>query len=152
MTLAARRRIAHRALAWAAVLGFWVIVSRDNHPTLGLNVLASLLLVITFAAAVHINHRALIPRYWVTRRYVAYGGMLLLAMGLLALACTAAIHVLYDALRGPDPARFGFLANLGMEFALVAFHVLAARVVRWLWGGLAGSVRLPKYHRPLRSE
>ena len=49
-------------------------------------------------------------------------------MGLLALACTAAIHVAYDLLWGPDPARFGFLTNFAMEFALVAFHVAVVAI------------------------
>ena len=89
----------------------------------------SALLVATFAAAVYANHLWLIPRLWRRRRFdAAYAAALLLVMGLLALACTAAIHVAYDVLWGPDPARFGFLINFGMEFALVAFHVLVVAV------------------------
>ena len=82
----------------------------------------------TFAAAVYANHLWLIPRLWSRRRFDGYAAALLLVMGLLALACTAAIHVVYDVLWGPDPARFGFLVNSGMEFALVAFHVLVVAV------------------------
>ena len=69
------------------------------------------------------------------------GTLLLLVIGLLALACTLAIHLVYDALWGPDPARFGFLTNFGMEFALVAFHVLAAAVVNGLRRVATRSVR-----------
>lgn len=112
-----------QALAWAALWAFWVVVSRHNHPTLRINLIASGMLVATFAAAVYANHRGLIPRLWKARRFAAYAAALLLAMGLCALICTVAIHVMYDVLWGPDPARFGFWTNLGMEFALVAFHV-----------------------------
>ncbi|QEH38769.1 hypothetical protein OJF2_73750 [Aquisphaera giovannonii] len=122
-------RIVGQVLAWAAVWALWIIVSRNNHPTLRLNVLASFLLMLTFAAAVYANHLLLIPRLWSRRRFAAYAASLLGVMGLLALACTAAIHLAYDGLWGPDPARFGFLTNLGMESGLVAFHVLAAAVV-----------------------
>jgi len=125
-----RRTFFRHALAWAAVWGFWVFVSRHNHPNLRLNAVASALLVATFAGAIYANHLVLIPRLWRARRFASYGAALLLVMGLLALACTAAIHVAYDRLWGPDPARFGFLMNLAMESGLVAFHVtLAAAVV-----------------------
>jgi hypothetical protein len=117
-----------QSIAWTALWGFWVFVSRHNHPNLRLNAVASAFLVTTFAAAVYANHLWLIPRLWRTRRYVAYGTALMLVMGLLALACTAAIHVAYDLLWGPDPARFGFLTNFAMEFALVAFHVAVVAI------------------------
>jgi hypothetical protein len=81
------------------------------------------LLVATFAAAAYANQFWLLPRLRRDRRFVVYGGSLLLVMLLFALACTAAIHLVYDLIRGPDPARFGFFTNLAMEFALVAFHV-----------------------------
>ena len=125
-----------RSIAWTALWGFWVFVSRHNHPNLRLNAVASAFLVTTFAAAVYANHLWLIPRLWRTRRYVAYGTALMLVMGLLALACTAAIHVAYDLLWGADPARFGFLTNFAMEFALVAFHVAVVAAGAWLLGRL----------------
>ena len=59
------------------------------------------MLVATFAAAVYANHLWLIPRLWSRRRFDGYAAALLLVMGLLALACTAAIHVVYDVLWGP---------------------------------------------------
>ncbi len=124
------------AFAWLALWGSWVFVSRHNHPNLRLNAVASALLVVTFAAAVYANHLLLIPRLWRRRRYAAYGAALLLAMGLLALACTAAIHLAYDLLWGPDPARFGFMTNFTMEFALVAFHVAVVAVGAWSLGRL----------------
>ena len=87
------------------------------------------------------NHLLLTPRLWRRRRYAAFGAALLFVMGLLALACTAAIHVAYDLLWGPDPARFGFRTNLAMEFALVAFHVAAVAAGVWLVGRL-GQIRI----------
>jgi hypothetical protein len=101
-----------QALAWAALWGFWVVASRHNHPNLRRNAIASGLLVATFAAAGYTNHLRLIPSLRRERRNAVYSAALLLVMGLLALACTAAIHVMYDILWGPDPARFGFRANL----------------------------------------
>ncbi|MDG3007969.1 hypothetical protein [Paludisphaera mucosa] len=125
------RRVAGTAFGWLALWGFWVGLSRHNHPNLKLNLIASALLVMTFAAAAYANHLVLIPRYWRRSRFLAYAASLLMVMGLLALACTLAIHLVYDLLWGPDPARFGFGTNLVMEFILVATHVvLIAAVVR----------------------
>jgi hypothetical protein len=132
-----RHTVPAQAVSWGALWGFWVVVSRHNHPNLMLNAIASALLVATFAGAVYLNHLRLIPRLWGTRRFAAYGAALLLVMGVLALACTAAIHVVYDMLQGPDPARFGFWANFGMEFGLVAFHVAVVAAGVWLIGRLS---------------
>src|ERR687890_532982 len=81
--------------AWIALWGFWVFVSRHNHPNLGINAIATALVVV---------------------------------MASLALACAAAIRLVYDALWGPDPLRFGFWANFGMELTGVAIHVIAVAV------------------------
>jgi hypothetical protein len=132
-----RHTILVQALAWVALWGFWVVVSRHNHPSLVLNAVASALLVATFAGTVHLNQLRLIPRLWDARRFTVYGGALLLAMGGLALACTAAIHIVYDLLWGPDPARFGFWTNFGMEFVLIAIHVLVASASIWLIGWIS---------------
>jgi hypothetical protein len=74
----------------------------------------------------------------------------LLVVGLLALACTVAIHVVYEILSGPDPARYGFRANFGMEFGLVASHVrLIAAGIRLLERTRADqeeTLRAPKSH------
>lgn len=129
-----------QALGWVALRAFWVAVSRNNHPNLRLNAIVSLLLVATFAAAVYANHLWLIPGLWRGRKYAAYAAALLLAMGLLALACTVAIQVVYDVLWGPDPARFGFRANIGMESGLVALHVLGVAVGVRIFRPIAGSL------------
>ena len=129
-----RSAILGHALNWAALWGFWVFVSRHNHPNLRLNAIASGLLVATFAAVVYANHLWLVPRLWKGRCHAAYAAALLLVMGLLAIACTVAIHVVHDVPWEPDPARFGFLTNLGMEFALVAIHVLVIALGVWVFG------------------
>ena len=122
-----------RILGWLALWGFWIVASRDNHPNLKLNVIASSLLVMTFAAAVYINRR-------LRRRYQAfpYAIALLFALTVLSFVCTAAIHVVYDRLWGPNPARFGFWTNFGMEFTLTTLHVAL----------IAGSARLLTKAKP----
>jgi hypothetical protein len=132
-----------QGLAWVVLWGFWVIVSKDNHPSFRLNAIATGFLAATFAAAVHANHLRLIPRFWNQGRYAAYTLALLLVMGTLALACTLAIHLVYDFLQGPDPLRFGFWANYAMEFVGVAIHVAAVAGGVWLATLLRNRPALP---------
>jgi len=129
------------AAAWIALWGFWVVVSRHNHPNLGINALATALLVTTFAAAVYANHLWLLPRYRRDGRFAAYATALPVVMASLSLACAAAIRLVYDALWGPDPLRFGFWTNFGMELAGVAIHVFAVAVGVWSFGKIARSRR-----------
>ena len=65
-------RAGGQSIAWTALWGFWVFVSRHNHPNLRLNAVAGALLVATFAAAVHANHLWLIPRHSRDGRFAAY--------------------------------------------------------------------------------
>jgi hypothetical protein len=123
--------------AWIALWGFWVLISGRNHPNLLINAVATALLVTTFAAAVYANHLWLIPRYSRNGRVGAYATALVVVMTSLALACAAAIRLVYDALWGPDPLRFGFWANFGMELAGVAIHVIAVAVGVWTFGRIA---------------
>jgi hypothetical protein len=136
------------ALAWFALWGFWAAASRHNHPDLRIDAIATALLVATFAAAVYANHLWLIPRLWRTRRIAAYAAALLSVMVSLALACVVAIRLAYDLLWGPDPRRFGFWANFGMELVGVAMHVAAVAVGVWLYA----SRRITGGGRPSRSE
>ena len=123
--------------AWIAVLGFWVFVSRHNHPHLGINAIATALLVTTFAAAVYANHLWLLPRYRRDGRFAAYATALPVVMASLSLACVAAIRLVYDALWGPDPLRFGFWTNFGMDMTGVTIHVTAVAVGVWSFGRIA---------------
>ncbi len=54
-------------------------------------------------------------------------------------ADVVAIKTVYDIFWGPDPRRFGFGVNSGLEFAGMTLHLLfAAVVVRLLRRGLRG--------------
>lgn len=115
---------------WLALWAFWTLATRAYHPDLRLASLATACLVAASAAAVHLDARLLVPRYLRARRPAAYAvalAAILLACGLLA---AATIHLLYDALLGPDPRRFSFAVNVALDTAFVALHVAAARLVR----------------------
>ena len=49
----------------------------------------------------------------------------------------------------PDPLRFGFWANVGMELAGVAIHVVAVAVGVWSFGQIArGRGRIEPSSKP----
>lgn len=121
-----------QVLIWIGLWGFWVFVSRHNHPTLLLDCLATALLVAAFAAAVYFNWRILVPRFLRTRRLFAYWASLLAVVSALSAADALVISKVYDFVWGPDPRRFGFWVNFGLEFALICIYLLAAACVAWL--------------------
>ena len=114
---------------WVGLWCFWVVVSRNNHPTLLLNGIATGVLIIAFAASIYFNWRVLVPRYWRSRKFLAYWTWLLLAMSALTVADVAVIQKIYDVLWGPDPRRFGFWVNYGLDFTGIGLHLLLASLV-----------------------
>lgn len=120
-----KRVLCHFAL-WLAVFGGWVAVSRDHHPTLLLNALASAVLVAASAVAVYANALVLRPRYIQKRRGWRYALELALTVMVLDLVSVLAIQWLYDMLWGPDPLRYGFWMNIGLEAGFIGLHVAVA--------------------------
>ena len=121
-----------QGLFWVGLWVFWFVVSRQNHPAIGLNIMATTCLVATFALAFNLNERFLIPRVLAKRQFGLYALGLAGVQMVLALVCTGVIHLGYDLVIGPDPRRFGFVLNLAIEFALISFHVAVGRVIVWL--------------------
>lgn len=109
---------------WSVLWIFWFFVSGDHHPTALINAIVTTLLLATYAAGVYLNHLVLIPRLGARRPL--YWGALLLVMSVLTAAVVIAIQLVYDALLGPDPRRFGFWLNFGLDFFGLALHLLLA--------------------------
>lgn len=116
------------ALSWSLVLIFWLMVSRNNHPTLLLNLLATSILVICSAASFHVWKVGFQGKSMGARLLLRLAGTVLL--GILA---AAVIHVVYDMIHGPDPLRFSPVANAIMDIAFVGIHVLLAWLASSLW-------------------
>jgi len=72
-----------------------------------------------------------------------------LALGLIGLATALVIHVIYDALLGPDPRRFKLTTNIVMDTTFVLINVLVAAMVAW---AVAVATRFPVWHLRRSSE
>jgi len=120
-----KRLITHTSI-WMAVLIFWILFSQKHHPTWLLNILASTVLVCVSAAAVYVNALILCPRSLVSNNWFRYALELLLLMAVLDVLAVLVIQLIYDLIHGPDPARYGFWTNVGLEAVFIGFHVAMA--------------------------
>jgi hypothetical protein len=118
------------AAVWVAVFAFWLLLTRNYHPTLGIGVLATTLLVAAFVGAVYVNSYLLLPRlarrtsWW---RYLL--SLLAIVVVLDVVTVVLAIQGVYDLLWGPDPLRFGFWFNFAIDGIGIDAHLAAGTLV-----------------------
>jgi|ERR1044071_2980058 hypothetical protein len=129
MTL--KRIFLHIAI-WSGVFIFWLLTTRNHHPTLTIAILATAVLVAAFALAVYVNHLFLLPRFARHRLWLQYALSLVITVAVLDLAAVLLIQFIYDRLWGPDPLRYGFWFNVASEGVLIIIHLAAAMGLLWL--------------------
>lgn len=120
-------------LAWLAVWAFWLLVTRDSHPTFVLALIVTTSLVAAYAMVAFVNHLWLIPLIWKPNRRGIYAAMLLLLMLFTNGLALTVIRVSYFQLWGPDADPYGAYKHFAIDlFGMVVHLLLAALVVR-LW-------------------
>jgi hypothetical protein len=118
-------------IAWLAVAAFWLVATRNHHPTWLLAVIVTASLIVAYASAAYVNHLVLIPRYAKTRHYGRYVLWLLATMAVFTGVALTIIRASYSALQGPDPDPYGAYIHYGIDFFGMVVHVVgAAAVVR----------------------
>jgi len=122
------------ALAWIALWAFWVFVSRDHHPTLFIDMVATGLLMLAAAGAFYANLLVLVPRFWRGGRFGMWVLGFLALIAALAVVTAIAISIFYDAAWGPDPTRYGFATKVAMEAAWIAAHALGGMLLVRVFG------------------
>lgn len=127
-------RTALHIAAWSGVFGFWLVVTRQHHPTLTIAVCATAVLVSSFALAVYVNNLWLWPSFARQRRWLHYSVSLLATVLVLDLAAVLLIQFIYDRLWGADPLRYGFWFNMATDGFGIAVHLAAASIMAWLGG------------------
>ncbi len=115
------------ALAWLALWGLAVWLARPFHPTLTIDVLATLVLVAFYALAATVNQIGLAGRPLLARLPL----LLAAEVGLTA-AAVEAIQGVYALLWHPDPRRFGFWFNFASDFAGMNLVVAMAAAAAWI--------------------
>jgi hypothetical protein len=126
------RRIALHVVVWTGVFVFWLLVTRQHHPTLTIAAWATAVLVSTFALAVYTNSFLLLPGFARRRLWLRYGISLLATIAVLDLGAVLLIQFIYDRLWGADPLRYGFWFNMASDGFGIAVHVVAAMVLIWV--------------------
>lgn len=127
-----RQGIVWSAVAWLGVGLFWLVATRNFHPTESLALITTGSLVMAYATAVYANHLLLIPACWRVGHYGAYAGGLLAVMALLTAAALAVIRVSYFRIWGPDADPYGAYKHYAIDFLGMGVHVLAAAGLVWL--------------------
>jgi hypothetical protein len=128
------KRIATHLLSWLCMAGFWLMVLRAHHPTFTIAILATALLIASYAIAVYINQLLLIPRFQ-TWGFAYY--LIVLAIVLFCLTVTGvlSIQAVYDFFWGPDRRCFGFWFNFTTDLCGMIIYVFGAWLICKSWIG-----------------
>ncbi len=118
---------------WGGIFLLALFTFRHYHPTWAVAVVATGLLIGSYAIAVSLD-ASLIRRVRIRRGVIASLGSLLLTETILTVGVVVAIQVAYDLMWGPDPARFGFATNFATDFLGMNLFVFGARCVRRVSG------------------
>ena len=86
----------------------------------------------SFAVAVYFNWLLLVPRFWNRRQFASHWLYLGATLCTLTALVVMLIQAVYDVLWGPDPRRFGFWVNYGLDFTGTSVHLALAAMVVWL--------------------
>ncbi|MEQ1827397.1 MAG: hypothetical protein ABL921_15675 [Pirellula sp.] len=116
------------AFCWVVVLVGWIVVSRNNHPTLLLNVLATSVLVCGSAVLYYLSQLWIIPEFKTGSKIVLNSVKLLLLIAAIDVVMVLVIELLYDQLHGRDPRRFGWVNNLVIDAAFIVLHLILGSV------------------------
>ncbi len=125
-------RISSHAAVWSGVFLFWLVVTRQHHPTMTIAVSVTAILVSSFLLGVYTISLFLMPRFAHQRLWLRYVISLLAVIAVLDLLAVLLIQLIYDWLRGADPLRYGFWFNLASDGFGIAVHVVAAMIAMWI--------------------
>ena len=126
-----RRIILHLAL-WSGVFLFWLLVTRQHHPTWIVAAAATAVLVSAFALAVYVNSLILWAKFAKRRRWLRYLLALLALVAAIDLVTVLLIQLVYDWLGVTRAGRYGFWFNMASDGAGIIVHVVAAMGVMWI--------------------
>jgi uncharacterized membrane protein len=126
-----RRIILHLAL-WLGVFTFWLLVTRQHHPTWTVALLATAVLVSTFALAVYVNSLWLVPEFAGRRLWLRYLLSLVAVIIVFDLIAVLSIQLIYDCLGVPREGRYGFWFNMASDGAGIIVHVVVAMGLIWI--------------------
>ncbi|HEX8920804.1 MAG TPA: hypothetical protein VF766_04970, partial [Pyrinomonadaceae bacterium] len=111
---------------------FWLLVTRQHHPTWIVAASATAVLVSAFALAVYVNSLWLLPKFSRSRLWLRYLLSLLALVAVLDLAAVLAIQLIYDWLGVTREGRYSFWFNMASDGAGIIVHVVLAMGVWWV--------------------
>lgn len=125
-------RIILHVAVWSGVFVFWLVVTRQHHPTLTIAASVTTVLVSSFALAAYAHSLFLLPAFARQRLWFRYILSLFMTVAVLDLAAVLLIQFIYDRLWGADPLRYGFWFNMASDGFGIVVHLVAAMIVMWI--------------------
>ena len=108
-------------LYWSSAYFCWLFSTTTSHPNWTLRILCTGVLVTASAV-----YACRFTPQKLELKNVTFSVVMLMLCGTLA---ALLIHVLYDALLGPDPRRFSLTSNVIMDITFVLVNTLIAATV-----------------------
>ena len=115
-------------LAWLIVGLFWLLTTREYHPSWRLALVATGSLVVAYAAASYVNHLVLVSRYLQRGYRSRYAVTLLSVMVGLTLLAMAVLKTIYFQAMGVDLMN-SFWVDFGLDLFGMIVHVIGAAVI-----------------------
>ena len=130
------QRIGWSLLAWLAVGAFWLLTTRNFHPTWALALITTGSLVTAYALASYANHLLLIPRYLHAGFLWKYLAALLGVMVVLTGLALTVLRISYIRALGPNSVR-SLEVDFGIDLLGMGVHLAGAAGVVWAVGEFA---------------
>ena len=119
-------------IVWLGIFVFWLLSTRQYHPTFLIAIIATAILISTSALGVYLNRYLLQSRFSQRRSWMNYGISLIVGIAALDLLAVISIQTMYDQLWGPDPNRFGFWFNMASDGFIITLHIILERGIVWI--------------------
>ena len=119
-------------IVWLGIFVFWLLSTRQYHPTFLIAIIATAILISTSALGVYLNRHLLQSRFSQRRSWMSYGISLIVGIAALDLLAVISIQTMYDQLWGPDPNRFGFWFNMASDGFIITLHIILEQGIVWI--------------------
>ena len=119
-------------IVWLGIFVFWLLSTRQYHPTFLIAIIATAILISTSALGVYLNRHLLQSRVSQRRSWINYGISLIVGIAALDLLAVISIQTMYDQLWGPDPNRFGFWFNMASDGFIITLHIILEQGIVWI--------------------
>lgn len=120
--------VVFHSLYWLVAYFGWLFATVNYHPSWTLRILCTAILVVASA-----GYSCFFSPRQLSLKSFLRSSAALIVIGVVA---AIAIHLIYDAILGPDPRRFPLTSNLVMDTVFVLANSCIAGLIAWAFSKL----------------